>query len=80
MKKDTPVTVKKAQERMSRRRDRFIVGYLGPKNVAFGVPDKLRGLDSAQPLTRKQAEALLSEMPSSRPVLFELVPVKVRDN
>jgi len=61
------------KERMAKRRARFLVGYICSGNLVFGKPAAV--LDNGVwPLTRKQAEAVLNEMPSSDCAIFELIP------
>lgn len=84
---------KHAKQRMKKRPARFVVGYMGNGNALFGrksrVGNKLVTLgcnrldgeketvDIANPLNRRQAEALLKQMPCADCAIFELVPVEV---
>ena len=75
MKKKAP------RERMKRRRDRFVVGYLGAKNIVFGNPasDGIPWTDACAPHTRLQAERLLAQMPCDDCAIYELVPVQTNE-
>lgn len=69
---------KDAKGRMARRRDRFIVGYVGPKNCLFGKNKQLGETgDVSEPMNRTQARKLLMQMPCDDCAIFELVPVEL---
>lgn len=81
---------KRSRERMKKRRARFVVGYIGAGNLAFGrdrirIPGRPksisireeRNVNSTSPLSLKEAETLLDQMPCADCAIFELVPVKV---
>lgn len=67
------------QQRMAKRRDRFVVGYLGSGNGLFGKNTKPAGepSDMIDPMSRAKAERILKEMPCADCAIFELIPVKV---
>lgn len=69
---------KNAKARMKKRRDRFIVGYIGAKNVLFGKNKQIGSREEvATPMTRIRARKALLDMPCADCAIFELVPVEV---
>jgi len=58
------------KERMKKRQDRFVVGYLTPGNCVYSRK-------SAKPFTLRQARIFAAGMPSDRCAIFELVPVEI---
>lgn len=79
MKGKTPrQRVRLARQRMSRRRDRFVVGYLNAKNTIYGERREIVtevGCDWTDPLTLAGARQRMDQMNNSGAVIFELVPV-----
>jgi hypothetical protein len=73
------MTLKKARASTSKRRRRFLVGYVMPGNLVFGhgTHEAWMKNDCTDPMTRVEAERLLKTMPSPGAAIFEIVPVKV---
>lgn len=78
----SPLTLTKAKERFKKRQRRFVVGYLqsgngirtnGFKSIGYGTG--YRGHTYSDPMTWKEASALLATMPCSRCAILELAPV-----
>lgn len=73
----------RAKQRMKRRRDRFVVGYLGAKNLVFcSTSDwehhvRVGDRNAGDPMTLRNATKLLASMPCADCAIFELVPVEV---
>jgi hypothetical protein len=72
----------RSKARMKKRGDRFVVGYLGARNMVFSrardlASSSFNNTRSTEPMTKRQAAKLLDEMPCADCAIFELVPVKV---
>lgn len=77
------MTTTQAKARMAKRRDRFVVGYVLPGNALFtsrdsgGATNGFIGTSSIEPMTKRQAERLLAQMPCAGCAILELVPVQL---
>ena len=56
-----------------KRRDRYLVGYLGAKNTVYGQLE--RHDFYVDPLTLHRAKQKLAKMPCAGAAIFELVPI-----
>ena len=75
---DAMTALRTARRRMATRRDRFVVGYLKPGNVAYGSDRCKDGYGPwTDPLSFASAKQLLAQMDDGQAAIFELVPVEV---
>ena len=74
---------KRAKDRMSKRRARFVVGYITSGNGVYSTGQTWGNEDHPDshgfmvPMTRTKAKGLLTTMPCADCAIFELVPVEV---
>lgn len=64
---------------VSRRRHRYVVGYVYDGNTVYGKGYSGNGVSCTHPLTLWQARRRLAEMPDPNCAIFELVPIAVRE-
>ena len=68
--------------RMKKRNDRYFIGYLDRLNPCLSsrwgfAYAGLHKTSGAEPMTLREAQRLLAEMPCNGCAIFELVPVRV---
>ena len=73
-----PMSKSNAKQRMKKRRDRFVVGYLSRGNIVFCQPrcDGFELKNAGWPMTRLQAIRFLRTMPCNGAAIFELEPIE----
>lgn len=70
------MTLKEARSKWNRRRRQYVVGYVASGNSLYTTGRWVRHRTS-EPMTRREAQALLDAMPSRGAVMFRLTPVAV---
>lgn len=65
------MTLKEARQSWSKRRRRYVVGYLSSGNMIYTDPHR----EIAFPMTKKEAVAQLRSMVDSGAAIFELKPI-----
>jgi hypothetical protein len=66
-----------AKLRMETRADKYVVGYVTTKNLAFGKKRSNNAIGTAAvPMVLSEARRTMARMPCAGAVLFKLVPVE----
>ena len=71
------MTLKQAASQWARRRRKYVVGYIASGNVLYHHQRWDKGKTIALPMTRREAETLLSKMPCPGCAIFELTPIAI---
>lgn len=76
------MTLREAKRRWSQRRRKYVVGYIGSGNCIYWDAsgrkvDKSGRYAASDPMTLKEARALLAKMPSRGAAIFELRPIAI---
>lgn len=78
------LTLPRAKQQWATRRRRYVVGYIGSGNVIFwdryGKKPTLKHeaeYAASDPMTLREARALLANMPAAGAAIFELKPIVV---
>lgn len=69
------MNLKDAKSKMATRRDKFVVGYVRAGNTVYGQRPSL--VACTDPLSLKQAQTRLADMPDGGCAIFKLVPIAV---
>jgi hypothetical protein len=71
------MTLKEARRRWASRRRQYVVGYIASVNTLYGRKRGWASHDCTDPMTLREAQAFLKQMPDPGAAIFKLAVVAV---